>query len=578
MIQNQQMMGELITRLMNERAGQSTPHSPRLPDINKFSGDRSKYSEFMVQLQNFFNGQLSVYDTDQKKISYIVNRLEGVAFKWIEPVVLASMTEYQPLLNSLTQFMAAFSLTFKDPHEQRKATSKLLDLRQGSGSVLDYTTSFTTLLYRSSIDKQSAVPIFEKGLSSEIKARMADKEYSAEFDVFVSEVLALDNRLSMSARPSGARPVAFAPLPVAPSLSSTAPMMVDAIDIRKLPRDQQRSHCFVNNLCFYCKAPGHRLSNCPTLATKTANKAPGSQYPVVDVFSGCERRDGVPHSSCRPARGAGVGTAREVFKTDPVEPYSSPLVVAPLNIDVSTVANLPGLASPPHDENHIVSDTDTASVDLSGSERRVAALDSPCLPARGAGTVPPREVFPEHTDTGLVSSPRSTVLSTVSCLPSSGSFTFPARLHDSEIRVLVDSGATGFAFISTTLVTKLGLSLVEKSTPTPVFTADGGPLGSGRITHEVQDVALEIDGTVSRIALDVIVTPHADIILGLLWLQRVNPIVDWQLGTLTLPPLGGNSCHWHQLEDVEPVTAHQILEEGCVAAFLCGLSSHQSGH
>ena len=51
------------------------------------------------------------------------------------------------MLNSLTQFMSAYSLTFKDPHEQRKATSKLLDLSQDSGSALDYVTTFTTLLY-----------------------------------------------------------------------------------------------------------------------------------------------------------------------------------------------------------------------------------------------------------------------------------------------------------------------------------------------------------------------------------------------------------------------------------------------
>jgi hypothetical protein len=306
MIQNQQMMGELITRLLNERGSQSTPRSPRLPDINKFSGDRSKYSEFMVQLQNFFNGQLSVYDTDQKKISYIVNRLEGVAFKWIEPVVLASMTEYQPLLNSLPQFMAAFSLAFKDPHERRKATNQLLELRQGSGTALDYTTAFTTLLYRSSIDKQSAVSIFERGLSSKIKARMADKEYSADFDSFVSEVLALDTRLSMSDGPSQARHVAFAPLPVSFPPPSVTPMVVDAIDIRSLPRDKQRSYCMTNNLCFYCKAPGHRLSNCPTLSTKTGNKPTSSSYSDLEVSSGLERRVAARSSLCSSEIGADI--------------------------------------------------------------------------------------------------------------------------------------------------------------------------------------------------------------------------------------------------------------------------------
>ena len=91
MIENQQTMSAIINRLLNERDSSRQTRSPRLPDINKFSGERSKFSEFLVQLQNFFNGQPSVYDTDSKKISYIVNRLDGVAFKWIEPVVMASI-------------------------------------------------------------------------------------------------------------------------------------------------------------------------------------------------------------------------------------------------------------------------------------------------------------------------------------------------------------------------------------------------------------------------------------------------------------------------------------------------------
>ena len=80
------------------------------------------------------------------------------------------------------------------------------------------------------------------------------------------------------------------------------------------------------------------------------------------------------------------------------------------------------------------------------------------------------------------------------------------------------------------------------------------PLGSGRITHEVRNAVFEIDGLASTLSFDVFPSPHADVNLGLLWLQRVNPTIHWSAGTLscglpTIPPMD-----WLDTED-KPVSA-----------------------
>ncbi len=125
-----------------------------------------------------------------------MSRLEGAALKWIQPTILASRSSPQVALKSLDAFMMSFDRAFKDSYEVKKATDKLLDLRQGNRSALDHYTEFVNLLCSSAIDMSSAVAIFERDLSAEIRDRMVDKNYTTEFDVFAEQGLALDSRLA----------------------------------------------------------------------------------------------------------------------------------------------------------------------------------------------------------------------------------------------------------------------------------------------------------------------------------------------------------------------------------------------
>ena len=63
------------------RTAQSSVYAkePKLPDVPMFNGSRSKCSTFLAQLENFFMGQPKSYDTDSKKVGYIIARLEGHA-------------------------------------------------------------------------------------------------------------------------------------------------------------------------------------------------------------------------------------------------------------------------------------------------------------------------------------------------------------------------------------------------------------------------------------------------------------------------------------------------------------------
>ena len=67
--------------------------------------------------------------------------------------------------------------------------------------------------------------------------------------------------------------------------------------------------------------------------------------------------------------------------------------------------------------------------------------------------------------------------------------------------------------------------------PIKVFNVDGTPNKEGTITHFTR-LKTEIDGRIKRTAFLVAGLGKEKIILGLPWLQKESPIIDWEQGTL----------------------------------------------
>lgn len=91
--------------------------------------------------------------------------------------------------------------------------------------------------------------------------------------------------------------------------------------------------------------------------------------------------------------------------------------------------------------------------------------------------------------------------------------------------VMIDSGATS-AFINTTLVRSLGLPLLLKSHSRHLYTVNGSKVKGGSVKHEVE-VSLILGDHSEIIRLDVADIGRHEIILGMPWLVRHNPFVDW---------------------------------------------------
>lgn len=102
------------------------------------------------------------------------------------------------------------------------------------------------------------------------------------------------------------------------------------------------------------------------------------------------------------------------------------------------------------------------------------------------------------------------------------------------VQVLIDSGATG-NFIDSRYVQSMKLETFPIQNPINVLTIDGRLLSSGAITCQSKIEQFYIDNHVEDLTLNVINSPSYHIILGLPWLQKHNPSIDWKLKTIEFP-------------------------------------------
>lgn len=110
-----------------------------------------------------------------------------------------------------------------------------------------------------------------------------------------------------------------------------------------------------------------------------------------------------------------------------------------------------------------------------------------------------------------------------------------------KAKALLDSGASA-CFIDKDFAEKYKLPLVCKKCPVKVEVIDGRPLLSGDVIQETKPLDVHIADHISSIIFNVIKSPSNPVVLGLSWLDKYNPSIDWNTRKLTfqsnsIPPV-----------------------------------------
>jgi hypothetical protein len=104
-----------------------------------------------------------------------------------------------------------------------------------------------------------------------------------------------------------------------------------------------------------------------------------------------------------------------------------------------------------------------------------------------------------------------------------------------KIRALLDSEAF-VCFIDKDFADCHKLPLVTKKHPIPIEVIDERPLVSGDVIYESTPLNIILEWHYSIIAFNVIKLPSNPIILGLSWLDKYNPAIDWKTWRLAFQP------------------------------------------
>ena len=100
------------------------------------------------------------------------------------------------------------------------------------------------------------------------------------------------------------------------------------------------------------------------------------------------------------------------------------------------------------------------------------------------------------------------------------------------VEALLDSGVTGLV-MSSEFAKKQGFKLKKLERPINVRNVDGSLNKEGLIEHTVE-VNIYYQGHRERMEINVIGGQKWTVILGMLWLARYNPEIDWKTGKVKM--------------------------------------------
>ena len=133
----------------------------------------------------------------------------------------------------------------------------------------------------------------------------------------------------------------------------------------------------------------------------------------------------------------------------------------------------------------------------------------------------------------------------------------PCTLAGIVSQAMIDSGATGYSFVDESFAHDQQMTLIPLRHARDVQMFDGSPPISGMITHVVRG-QLSLDQHTETTFFFVTKLSGYEVILGIPWLRKHNPTIDWPLNQLTF---SSGHCRTHCLRHRLPLSIQGHVPE-----------------
>jgi hypothetical protein len=260
----------------------SSKISERLPDPEKFDGNRKDLRRFTQQIYSKLTANSDRFISANSRLAYVASRLSGSAYELILPKVkfgIYQFVDYPQMLEYLEK-------AFGDPDRIKNAQNDLFRLRQKNTDFSAFFAEFERLALEGEMPDSALTPLLNQTISRELQEMLLhNPSPSDEFRTFARHLQELENRRRQyyqnthtgrnetTIRSFQPRQTTPAPQPPRPAPRQTTHASVtreqttgDPMDL-SVQRYASRPDKETGN-CYRCHRPGHRIRDCPLPDTR----------------------------------------------------------------------------------------------------------------------------------------------------------------------------------------------------------------------------------------------------------------------------------------------------------------------
>nr|CEG03375.1 unnamed protein product [Fusarium acuminatum CS5907] len=267
----------------SSRSAESASLTERLPDPDKFEGNRDDLRRFVSQIHSKLKANHDRFPTPFARMAYVTGRLTGRAYAQVLPHIRAGecqLPDYPDIIDLLER-------AFGDPNRINNARAELFRLRQTHKDFSTFFAEFQRLALEGDMLEEALPTILEQAVSRELRGMLVHNpppsyEYHA-LATFLQELENRRRRFETNPQPTPRRAngppkelylenkKSSPPPRRGRSPPDNRPPAGDPMDLSNQRRYNRPNLRRENNQCFRCGSSTHYLRDCPEPDTRPAN-------------------------------------------------------------------------------------------------------------------------------------------------------------------------------------------------------------------------------------------------------------------------------------------------------------------